>query len=85
MINAVQGVDMLLSGANNTMGALGSGLADYRMNRSYEAAVQGYNAVVERYNHLLQLSTSVTERLQRALEAEKAETARLRAFLAKFK
>lgn len=99
MINAIQGVDMLLGGANNALGALGVGLADYRMQRSYEAAVAGYNDLVTRYNELLTLSVGTTDllrqnlrvsrletvQLQEKLDAEKAETARLRAFLAKFK
>lgn len=85
MINAMQGMDMLMGAGGNALGALGAGLDDYRMQRSYQAAVDGYNAVVVRYNSLLNLSNSVTSRLGKALEREKAENARLRALLATFK
>ena len=85
MINAMQGMDMLLGAGGNAMNALGAGLDDYRMQRSYAAAVNGYNAVVSRYNALLELSNSVTGQLEKALEKEKAESARLRALLATFK
>lgn len=85
MIDAIQGVDMLMGAGRNAVAALGAGLDDYRMQRSFEAAVNGYNAIVERYNSLLKLSNSVTGRLEKALEKEKAENARLRALLATFK
>lgn len=85
MMNAMQSMDMLLGAGSNAMGALGAGLEDYRMQRSFEAAVSGYNALVSRYNELLKISTSVTGRLEKALEKEKAESARLRALLATFK
>ena len=85
MMDAMQGMDMLMGAGGNAMGALGAGLDDYRRQRSFEAAVNGYNALVGRYNSLLEVSNAVTSRLEKALEKEKTETARLRALLATFK
>ena len=84
MIDATQGVDMLMGAGRNAMSALSAGLDDYRMQRSFDAAVNGYNAIVKRYNSLLNLSNSVTGRLENALKKEKTENARLRALLATF-
>lgn len=85
MFNALQGVDALVDGFHTGISRLGDSLYEQRLQRSHAATVDGYNALTGRYNELLAVSTSVTERLKKALEAERAENARLRAMLARFK
>jgi hypothetical protein len=76
--NALQNFDMLHSGFLRGLGAVSANNADSQMQRSYYAAVDGYNDLVYRYRELSAASQHTTDRLLQALEASRRDNDYLR-------